>query len=119
MCFEERIEQCCMLLRNELRHLNSEIEERTKHSLRVAVNNIAANMRYQFLESHGPRRTHITLQEPFTPSYFVRVGGGPDLTSEEIEGSKGLNVLAHNGWVMNADPLVNFAEEGSEVNTLS
>ena len=43
------------------------------------------------------------------------VGGGPDLSKEDMEGPKGKNVLACNGWVMNADPLVNFAEEGSQV----
>ncbi len=43
------------------------------------------------------------------------VGGSVDLAPGEIEGTRGQYVLAHNGWVMNADPLVNFAAEGSQV----
>ena len=76
---------------------------------------MAANMRYEFLEHHGPKRTTLTHSEPFTLRYFVLVGGGVDLSWSDIEGPKGKNVLVHNGWVMNADPLVNFASEGSQV----
>ena len=47
--------------------------------------------------------------------YFTVIGGGPDLVWSEIEGSKGRYVVAHNGWVMNADPLKNFADPGSQV----
>ena len=43
------------------------------------------------------------------------VVGSVDLAPGEIEGTRGEYVLAHNGWVMNADPLVNFAAEGSQV----
>ena len=43
---------------------------------------------------------------------------GDDLTTEEIEGKGGCNVVAHDGWVKNADPLVNFAAPGSLVSEL-
>ena len=47
--------------------------------------------------------------------YFVLVGAHQEqnLSWKEIESNQGRYVLAHNGWVMNADPLVNFAKEGS------
>lgn len=115
MCFEERIERCCSQLRAELRRLNEDIEWKVKGQLDSAVNNIAASMKYQFLEHHGPRKTTLTASTSFTERYFVVVGGGVDLSWEDIEGPKGKNVLAHNGWVMNADPLKNFADEGSQV----
>ena len=52
---------------------------------------------------------------PGVCSYFTVLGGGEDLQWADIESSRGEYVLAHNGWVMDADPLVNFAEEGSQV----
>lgn len=104
-----------MQLRAELRRLNEEVEHRVRNQLYKAVDNLSANMRYEFLEHHGPRRSKITASEPFIGRYFVVVGGGVDLSWTDIEGPKGKNVLAHNGWVMNADPLVNFAEKGSQV----
>ena len=41
-----------------------------------------------------------------------------DLTDDEIEGKAGQYAVAHNGWVMDADPLVNFAAPGSLVSEL-
>ena len=52
---------------------------------------------------------------PVPCRYFSVVGGGSDLGWEELESQRGQYVLAHNGWVMNADPLVNFAAEGTTV----
>ena len=43
------------------------------------------------------------------------VDGSQDLVAEEVESARGQYALAHNGWVMNADPLVNFATEGTTV----
>ena len=47
--------------------------------------------------------------------YFNVIGGSKDLNAVEMESQRGEYVLAHNGWVMNADPLINFAGEGSQV----
>ena len=47
--------------------------------------------------------------------YFYVVNGDGSLTRDEVETSKGQLVAAHNGWVMNADPLKNFALEDSQV----
>lgn len=47
--------------------------------------------------------------------YFHVVGGGGPLSWEEVESNKGQLVAAHNGWVMNADPLKNFALDDSLV----
>ena len=52
---------------------------------------------------------------PPPPRYFCVVGGGKDLLWQEMESQRGEYVVAHNGWVMNADPLINFAAEGSLV----
>lgn len=67
MCFEERIERCCEDLRAELRHLNAEVRDRVTGQFHRAVSNLAANIRYQFLEGHGPRRKRVTVDEPLFP----------------------------------------------------
>ena len=64
LVFEERIERCCEALREELRASNRRTEDRVNAQLQKAVNNLAANIHYQFLEGHGPRRTRVTASEP-------------------------------------------------------
>jgi glycogen debranching enzyme len=115
MCFEERIERCCADLRGELTAINRRAEEHVRSQLQKAVNNVAAHIRYEFLESHGPQRRTVTHDHPLVPRYFTVLGRRQDLRGAELESTRGEYVLSHNGWVMNADPLVNFANEGSQV----
>ena len=70
--FEERIERCCQDLREELKRLNREIENHVKDQLQMAVANLAANIRYQFLEGHGPQRKKVTKSEPLFPRYVSK-----------------------------------------------
>ena len=70
VCFEERIERCCEDLRVELRRLNTEVQDRVAGQLHRAVSNLSANIRYQFLESHGPRRKTVTTSKPLFPRYM-------------------------------------------------
>lgn len=51
-------------------------------------------------------------------SYFTVLGGGGDLQWADIESSRGEYVLANDGWVMDAGPFINFANEGSKVNNM-
>lgn len=67
VCFEERIEHCCADLRVELQRLNAELQDRVMGQLHHAVNNLAANIRYQFLEGHGPRRKKVTVEDSLFP----------------------------------------------------
>lgn len=67
VCFEERIEHCCSALREELRQLNQEAENKVRSQLELAVRNLSANIRYQFLEPHGPCRERVTVDEPLVP----------------------------------------------------
>ena len=67
MCFEERIERCCADLREELSAINRRTQEHVHSQLQKVVNNVAAHIRYEFLEGHGPRRERVTHNHPMVP----------------------------------------------------
>lgn len=70
-------------------------------------------IRYERVEPHGPKVKGISLQYPLFSVYFTEGGlkGKAPLTEieEAMYTSKGKYFMAHNGWVMNADPLNDFA----------
>lgn len=66
VCFEERIEHCCASLRHELHRLNANVQQSIQDLIHSAVNNLAADIRYQFLEAHGPKRKEVTPTNPLT-----------------------------------------------------
>jgi glycogen debranching enzyme len=115
VCFEDRIERCCLELAAMLEDLNNQLKKKVEQQLAKAVDNLLGYIRYQFYEPNGFKWGRVTKDHPAFPRYFTVIGGGPDLAWSEIEGSKGRYVVAHNGWVMNADPLKNFADPGSQV----
>lgn len=76
----------------------------------IIMNQIQGRARFLRLEHHGPRLGPITQENPIVDTYFTRL--------PENEKTKKLHpdqkFLANNGWIWNADPLVNFAGEGSK-----
>ena len=73
----------------------------------------------QQLYSENVQCLTITIRTViFIYRYFYVMKDGDDLTNEEIEGEEGRMVVAHNGWVMDADPFVNFADPSSLVSEL-
>lgn len=67
VCFEERMEHCCADLRENLCNLNCEIVNRVNGYLESAITNLAAGIRYQYLESHGPCKKKVTISDPLFP----------------------------------------------------
>ncbi|XP_062509338.1 glycogen debranching enzyme-like [Corticium candelabrum] len=113
---KSRIEMCCFDFKQALDNLNYSMRYGiVKDHINSAVHNVMMNVKYTFLESHGPRRGKVTEDEPLVPRYFSNLAGAALLTNTEIESDAGRMVVAHNGWVMDADPLVNFANPGSTV----
>lgn len=104
---------------NELNRRNEQIKSETYDHLNEAVNNVILNVQYHFFAHQGPRWQHVDLKHPIAFSYFyfpfksVSVGGDEALAVEG--GDASLRIQAHNGWVMNDDPLKNFATKGSLV----
>lgn len=66
--------------------------------------NLTSRIRYERLDPNGPRLGPISTNSPMVATYFTRVW----------KDNGKLVVFANNGWIWNADPLVNFAEAPSE-----
>ena len=103
---------------NVLSHKNEEIRRKIEGFLDEAVNNVVANFVYHFIDSKGPRWSKVTKQTPLAPAYFYF-----PFTNEPVKASEkrafdpndSLRIQAHNGWVMNDNPLRNFASKESTV----
>lgn len=113
------IDRCCSDFRRYLEHLNG-IEWNLLHShLQAAMENILRSCRYFRVQEDGPKKTEVTIKNPLVGRYFVVNTDIPVLDLEEAEklifSDRAAFVMAHNGWVMNDDPLRNFAEPGSNV----
>lgn len=105
-------------LRVRLISLNYDKVNEIKHHLQAAVGNVLANARYRFYDPHGLKLKQVTLDTPIMWTYFYHPV--PDVeTIEEaeaiLETKDAAKIMAFNGWVMNDDPLKNFAEPSSFV----
>jgi glycogen debranching enzyme len=96
--------------------LNAEKFREIEHHLSVAVNNVLSAVRYERIQADGPKILVVSVETPLVTPYFYRPGS---YTLAEDEAamftSDAAYIMAHNGWVMNDDPLRNFAEAGSNV----
>lgn len=63
------------------------------------LSNIRSRVQYERLMDHGPRLGPINKQSPMLSTYFTRIDG---------------HVFTNNGFLWNADPLINFAEPPCE-----
>ncbi|KAI6010692.1 glycoside hydrolase family 13 protein [Pisolithus orientalis] len=82
--------------------LNVPLYAEWKEDTRVALDNIRNRLKYTRLDDDGPKLGEISKYSPLVELYFTRVA--PHCHSDPAKYS-----LAHNGWLWNADPLVNFA----------
>lgn len=132
---ETRIKRCGEDFKKNLDALNAVAIAKVNEHLSAAVENVIAGVRYFRVQSDGPRIKEVSVKNPLTPRLFLMINknvlcftsfyyryftdyGNPLTFSEheEIMYSKnGQFLMAHNGWVMNADPLRNFAASDSNV----
>ena len=94
--------------------LNSEIKNEIGVHLSSAIENCIANMRYFRIQEDGPKIKSVSEETPLVPRYFTGKFENYDSVENEVL-KNGQFVMAHNGWVMNSDPLKNFAESDSNV----
>ncbi|CAH8590703.1 unnamed protein product [Schistosoma turkestanicum] len=105
-------------LRTRLLSLNYDKVNEINNHLKTAVGNVLANARYRFYDPYGLKLKEVTLDTPIMWAYFYHPV--PDVETVEeaeavLETKDAAKIMAFNGWVMNDDPLRNFAEPSSFV----
>jgi glycogen debranching enzyme len=105
---------------HELQKQNEQVRSHIESCLTEATNNVISNMYYHFFAHDGPRWPKVDRKHPivFTYFYYPFGDGESAKANEETAFESAANaerVQAHNGWVMNDDPLRNFASEDSFV----
>ncbi|KAI6179311.1 Glycogen debrancher [Aphelenchoides besseyi] len=105
-------------LRNHLNWLNQQKYEESMDITYAIVNATLGHVHYERVDGNGPRLPIIDSVHPLTTNYFVC--DYDFKTWEEAEkfaydSEKGKYAMACNGWVMDNDPMKNFAESHSRV----
>uniref|UniRef100_A0A224X542 Glycogen debranching enzyme n=1 Tax=Panstrongylus lignarius TaxID=156445 RepID=A0A224X542_9HEMI len=114
-CYDEdtRKRKCAETFKRRLEQLNDEIQKEIDSHLQEAIENTVAQVRYFRIQNDGPKLGSITAKHPLVARYFVDwKATSEDAMYNEHEGAF---IMAHNGWVMDYDPLQNFAEPASNV----
>lgn len=118
-CFDEetRLRNSAQELKSKLEELNATIINEIQNHLNAAVENTIANIRYFRVQSDGPQQKEISERHPLVPRYFTDYGIPTSFAEREsiMYSDMGCYLMAHNGWVMNSDPLKNFADADSAV----
>ncbi|XP_014244226.1 glycogen debranching enzyme [Cimex lectularius] len=113
-CFDEdtRQKKCAEAFKNYLESQNNEIRNEIENHLKSAVENTIATVRYFRLDQKGPKIPLVTKDDLLVHRYFVEI---ITLDENAMFTDEAKYIMAHNGWVMDYDPLNNFAEFGSNV----
>lgn len=114
---DSRLKRCTEDFKNKLDSLNNAIIEDINDHLTAAVENVIAGIRYFRVQPDGPRVKEITIKNPLVYRYFTDYGKPKSIKEHEeiMYSNNGRFLMAHNGWVMNSDPLKNFAAPDSNV----
>lgn len=117
-CFDEdtRLRRCSESFRGRLEHLNEVMKNEIQEHLNGGIENCISGTRYERVQGDGPNVKEICLKHPLFQKYFT-VGEMLDASLKEHEEAmykeNGKYFMAHNGWVINADPLNDFARPQS------
>ncbi|KAG5898798.1 hypothetical protein JTB14_011008 [Gonioctena quinquepunctata] len=114
---ESRQKRCAEEFKKKLEMLNEAVVKEINEYLDTAVDNVIAGLRYYRVQPDGPRFKDINISTPLVYRYFTDFGMPKSLKEHEeiMYSDKGRFLMAHNGWVMNSDPLKNFAASDSKV----
>nr|XP_039272598.1 glycogen debranching enzyme-like [Styela clava] len=100
-------------LENTLAWLNKMKKREVEEDMISAVKNIISTIRYERLDEKGPKKVSVSAVSPLVTEYFYH--SFPDKGWQKDEQAisnknHAQYIMAHNGWVMGADPMKNFAE---------
>ncbi|RWS27560.1 glycogen debranching enzyme-like isoform X2 [Leptotrombidium deliense] len=109
---------CLNWFRSEVEKLNNNIKSEIENHLNCAVESSISHIRYERVSQEGPKLKVVSRERPLLTQYFTSHDKTLDLKGEEeavYNDEMNKYFMAHNGWVMNDNPLKNFAEFGSNV----
>lgn len=105
----------CTAFRKRLDDLNDAVYREIQDYLSYAVENALAGVRYERVQCDGPKVRDNNNNHPLISRYFTPDNKDKSLAEYErsIYTKEGALYMAHNGWVMSADPLNDFARPQS------
>lgn len=115
---ESWISDSCVDLRRRVESRNCEIAAEVANHLNAAIENVASAARYERVQWDGPKIKKLSREQPLVPQYFTFFAKDIALKDEEAliyDEKANVYFMAHNGWVMDFDPLRNFASADSNV----
>nr|XP_022905345.1 glycogen debranching enzyme isoform X1 [Onthophagus taurus] len=114
---ETRLKKCSEDFKRKLDELNGEAINEIGVHLNAAVDNCISGIRYFRVQPDGPRIKEVSLKNPLVYRYFTDYDDPRSIKEHEniMYSEKSKYLMAHNGWVMNSDPLKNFAAPDSNV----
>ncbi|KAI8992417.1 glycogen debranching enzyme [Pilobolus umbonatus] len=107
-CVLDRVDSLRKSFESLLNDYNLPLYEEYDEDCRIALDNIKGRLLFTRMAENGPKLGVITKSNPVIESYFTR------LDKVGAEHPKGSMALANNGWIWNADPLVDFAGPGTK-----
>ncbi|KAK0420621.1 hypothetical protein QR680_014798 [Steinernema hermaphroditum] len=114
---DDRVNKCVSAFRGHLQYLNGEAGKKAWEHCSAGINAIIGHVTYERVAAHGPRRQKLTDTYPLVTAYFLFERHSDSWEDDEKLGysDEGKRFVAFNGWVMNDDPLKNFALPPSQV----
>ncbi|KAJ1370050.1 Amylo-alpha-1,6-glucosidase [Parelaphostrongylus tenuis] len=115
---EDRVAKCTDAFRHHLNYLNDKAGEESWHILMDGLRAVMGHISYERLADGGPKLGAVTPKHPLLTDYFALNAESVSWEEDEKlaynpDTSRFLH--AFNGWVMSADPLLNFALPDSQV----
>ncbi|CEF61325.1 Glycogen debranching enzyme, metazoa family and Six-hairpin glycosidase-like domain and Glycogen debranching enzyme family and Glycoside hydrolase,catalytic domain and Glycoside hydrolase, superfamily domain-containing protein [Strongyloides ratti] len=105
-------------LMEKLRLLNHSAFLKINDMMVEAIDAIISHINYERISNDGPKLGILTDEHPLVTNYFSYPPGSYTIEMDEeliYDKIKGQQCRACNGWVMEDDPLKNFAESHSQV----